>query len=116
MILHRSHGGERRVWRATRLGPCLFFLLVTLRFEFRELVWSQDAFDVFHELRLTRFRAPGFVVLGHRRFHLCLLICRQVETRKRGHTGHLAFVPRLLRAIAVFTREHRSRCEYTRHH
>ena len=104
------------VWKAKRLGPGLFFLLVALRFEFRELVGIQDALDVLHELRLAGFRAPGFVVFGYRRFHLRLLICRQVETRKRGHAGHLPFVPSLLRAIAMFTREHRSRCECARRH
>ena len=59
---------------------------------------------------------PRFVVFGHRRFHLRLLIWGQVETRKRGLAGHLPFVPSLLCAIAMFTREHCSRCECARRH
>ena len=91
-------------------------MLVALRFEFRELVRSEDAFGFLHELGLGRFRAPRFVVFGHRRFHLRLLICCQVESRKRGRAGHLPFGPSLLRAIAMFTREHCSRCECARRH
>ena len=101
------------VYETTCLGPC-FFLLTALRFELRELLRSEDALDVLHELRLACFRAPCFVVFGHRRFHLRLLFCGQVEIRKRGRAGHLPFVPSLLRAIAVFTREHCSRCECAR--
>jgi len=100
-----------------RLGACFFrLLLVALRFEFCELVRSQDALNILHELRLARISAPDFVMFGHRRFHLRLLIRCQVETRKRGRAGHLAFVPSLFRAIAVFPREHRSRCECARRH
>ena len=103
------------VCETTRLGAYLF-LLVALRFELRELLRSEDALGILHELRLGCFRTPRFVVFGHRRFHLRFLICCQVETRKRGRAGHLPFVPSLLRAIAVFTREHRSRCECARRH
>ena len=85
-------------------------MLVALRFEFRKLVRSEDAFGFLHELGLGRFRTPRFVVFGHRRFHL------QVESRKRGRAGHLPFVPSLLRAIAMFTREHCSRCECAGRH
>jgi len=103
------------VCEATWLGSCLF-LLVALRFELRELLRSEDAFGILHELRLGCVRTPRFVVFGHRRIHLRFLIWCQVETRKRGRAGHLPFVPSLLRAIAVFTREHRSRCECDRCH
>ena len=41
-----------------------------------------DAFRFFHELSFGRFGATGFVVFGHGRIHLRLLICGQVET---GH-------------------------------
>ena len=92
------------------LGACLF-VLIALRFKLRELIRSKDALGILHELGLRCVRAPRLVVFGHRRFHLRLLICRQVETRKRGRTGHFPFVPSLLRAIAMFTREHCSRCE-----
>ena len=91
-------------------------MLVALRLELRELVRSKDAFGILHELGLRCVCAPYFVVFGHRRFQLRLLICCQVETRKRGRAGHLPFVPSLLRAIAVFTREHCSRCECARRH
>jgi hypothetical protein len=103
------------VYEATSLGSCLF-LLAALRFELRELLRSKDAFSILHELRLGCVRTPRFVVFSHRRFHLRFLIWCQVETRKRGRAGHLPFVPSLLRAIAVFTREHRSRCECDRRH
>lgn len=105
------------VCQATYLGACFFGLvLVALRFEFRELVRSKDALGLLHELGLRCVRAPRFVVLGHRRFHLRLLICCQVETREGGRTGHFSFVPSLVRAIAMFTREHCSRCECARRH
>jgi len=103
------------VCETTRLGAYLF-LLVALRFELRELLRSEDAFGILHELRLGCVRTPRFVVFGHRRFHLRFLIWCQVETRKRGRAGHLPFVPSLLRAIAMFTREHCSRCECSRRH
>ena len=103
------------VREATCLGSCLF-LLVALRFELRELLRSKNAFCILHELGLGCFRAPRLVVFGHRRFHLRFLIWCQVETGKRGRAGHLPLVPSLLRAIAVFTREHRSRCECARRH
>jgi hypothetical protein len=100
------------VCAASELGPCFFrLLLVALRFEFRELLRSQNALDILHELGFARFCTPGFVVVGHRRVQLRFLICCQVETRKRGHTGHVCFIPSLFRAIAVFTREHGSRCK-----
>ena len=102
------------VCEATRLGAYLF--LLALRFELRELLRSEDAFGILHELRLGCFRTPRFMVFGHRRFHLRLLIWRQIETRKRGRAGHLPFVSSLLRAIAMFTREHCSRCECSRCH
>src|SRR6476469_10926733 len=95
------------VYEATCLGSYLF--LLALRFELRELLRSKDAFGILHELRLGCVRTPRFVVFGQRCFHLRLLIWRQVETRKRGRAGHLPFVASLLRAIAVFTREHCSR-------
>ena len=99
------------------LGACLFALvLVALRLELRELIRSKDALGILHELGLRCVRAPRLVVLGHRRFHFRLLICCQVETRKRGRAGHLSFVPSLLRAIAMFAREHCSRCECARRH
>ena len=105
------------VGEAKCLSPCLFCLvLIALGFEFRELLRSKDAFGLLHELGLRCFRAPRFVVFGHRRFHLRLLVCRQVETRKRGRAGHLPFVSSLLRAIAMFAREHCSRCESARRH
>ena len=105
------------VCEATCLGACLFLLLLAaLRFELCELIRSEDALGLLHELGLGCFRAPRFVVFGHRRFHLRLLICCQVESRKRGRAGHLLFVPSLLRAIAMFTREHCSRCECARRH
>lgn len=91
-------------------------MLVALRLELRELIGSEDALGILHELSLRRVRAPCFVVFGHRRFHLRLLICCQVETRKRGRAGHFSFVPSLMRAIAMFTREHCSRCECARRH
>jgi len=100
------------VCEAPSLGPCLFSLvLVALRFELRELLRSKDPFGILHELRLGCVGATRFVMLGHRRFHLRFLICCQVETRKRGRTSHFSFVPSLLRAIAMFAREHCSRCE-----
>jgi len=99
--------------RAKSLGSCLFFL-VALRFELCELLWSKDALNILHELGLGCFGASRFVMFGHRRFHLRLLICCQVETRKRDRAGHFFFVPSLLCAIAVFTREHCSRCECAR--
>ena len=99
----------------TRLGAYLF-LLVALRFELRELLRSQNALDILLELRFARFCAPGFLVRGQRRVHLRLLICCQVETRKRSRAGHVCFIPSLFRAIAVFTREHGSRCERARRH
>ena len=116
MISADSNGGDRRFGKQS-LGAYLFFLpLSALRFELRVLLRSKDALGLFHELGLGCFRAPRFVVFGHRRFHLRLLICCQVESRKRGRAGHLPFVPSLLRAIAVFTREHCSRCECARSH
>ena len=111
---------ERRrppLYEAKCLGSCLFGLvLITFCFELRVLIRSEDAFSILHELRLAGVRTPRFVVFGHQRIHLRLLIWRQVETRKRGRAGHLPFVPSLRRAIAVFTREHRSRCECARRH
>ena len=92
------------------LGACLF-VLIALRFKLRELLRSKDALGLLHEFCLGSVRTPRFVVFGHRRFHLGLLICCQVESRKRGRAGHFSFVPSLLRAIAMFTREHCSRCE-----
>ena len=89
---------------------------VALRFELRELLRSKDALGILHELGLGCFRAPRFVVFGQRRFHLRLLIWGQVESRERCRAGHLPFVPSLLRAIAMFTREHCSRCECARSH
>jgi len=91
-------------------------VLIALRFELRELIRSKNAFGILHELGLRCVRAPRFVVFGHRRFHLRLLICCQVETGKRGRASHLPFVPSLLRAIAMFAREHCSRCESARRH
>lgn len=96
------------------LGPGLF--LFALRFELRELLRSKDALGILHELRFGCIRASRFVVFGHRRFHLGLLIWGQVESRERGRASHLPFVPSFLRAIAMFTREHCSRCECARRH
>ena len=111
---------ERRrppLCEAKCLGFCLFGLvLIALRFELRVLIRSQDALGVLHKLRLAGIRAPRLVVFGHQRIHLRLLICCQVESRKSGRTGHLPFVPSLFRAIAVFTREHCSRCKCARRH
>ena len=98
-----------------RLGPSLF-LFTALRFEFRELLRSKNALGILHELGLGCFRAPRFVVFGHRRIHLRFLFWGQVESGKRGRAGHLPFVPSLLRAIAMFTREHCFRCECARRH
>ena len=92
------------------LGACLF-VLIALCFKLRELLRSKDALGLLHEFCLGSVRTPRFVVFGHRRFHLGLLICCQVESRKRGRAGHLSFVPSLLGAIAMFTREHCSSCE-----
>jgi len=117
MISPDSNGGDRRSKKAKCLGAYLFFLpLIALRFELRELLRSENALGIFHELGLGRSRAPRFVVFGHRRFHLRLLIWCEIESRERGRAGQLPFVPRLLRAIAVFTREHCSRCECARRH
>jgi len=91
-------------------------VLIALGFELRELIRSKDALGILHELGLRCVRAPCFVVFGHRRFHLRLLICCQVETGERGRTGHFPFVPSLFRAIAMFTCEHCSRCECARRH
>lgn len=102
------------VREATRLGSCVF--LFARRFELRELLWSKDALGLLHELGLVRFRTSRLVVFGHCRFHLGLLIRSEVEARKRYRAGHLSFVPSLLCAIAMFTREHRSRCECARRH
>lgn len=62
------------------LGPGFF--LLAFRFELRELLRGQDTFCLLHELGLGCLRAPRFVVFGHRRVHLRLLIWGQVETRK----------------------------------
>ncbi len=114
----RRGGRDYSTMQIRNEGSGLRFLLfaVAFRFELRELLLRQDALGFFHVLRLACFRAPGFLMLGHHRFHLRFLIRSQIETGQRHRTGGFCFVPNFLGAIAVFTREHCSRCEYTRHH
>src|SRR5215472_7719377 len=91
------------------LGLRFVLVLFTLSLELSELLWSQDLFRLLHVFDFGRLRATRFVMLGHDLVHLRLLIRRQIETGERDRACRLSGIAGLLRAIAVFTREHRAR-------
>ena len=51
----------------------------TFGFELRVLLLGQDSFGLLHVLSFGRFGATGFLMLGHNRVHLRLLIRRKIE-------------------------------------
>ena len=91
--------------------------MFALGLEFRELLWRQDGFGVFHEFRLARFVATSLVMFRHSCVHLCLLVSVQVEGGHGGLTRCFCFVSDFRWAVAMFACEHsaghkESRCCY----
>jgi hypothetical protein len=79
----------------------LFVALLALGLELRVLILVQDFLGLVHVLGLARFGATGFLMFGHRRIHLRLLLGSKAQAGKRNLTRHFFLIPGLLCAITV---------------
>ena len=101
-----NSGASSKADWSLRLSLGLILLRVTFRLELGELIGGEDGFGFLHILMLALLGASFLVMLGHQSIHLRLLLGGEIEVGHRDGARHVAVVPRLLSAIAMFAREH----------